>query len=92
MLTAIFTAGAIGGIHAPAAIELIDIGGVVAALLLITMSYILLRKGQIPWPIALVVLLAAMGEVAENIDSINLMVIAVSRALLILFLALLSQA
>jgi hypothetical protein len=91
IIFAAFTAGAAGGIHTPVAIEMLDIAGIVAALILLTWSYELLRLKVITWITTAIGLLAAIGEVAADIDSIDLMIIAVSRALLILFLFLLAH-
>ena len=91
IIFAAFTAGAAGGIRTPVAIEMLDIAGIVAALAVLTLSYELLRIKAIEWPTAAIGLLAAIGEVADDIDSIDLMIIAVSRALLILFLFLLAH-
>ncbi|HWF43325.1 MAG TPA: hypothetical protein VG537_01660 [Candidatus Kapabacteria bacterium] len=91
IIFAAFTAGAAGGIRTPVAIEFLDFAGMFAALILLTWSYELLRLKAIPWPAAAFGLLAAIGEVAADIDSIDLIIIAVSRALLILFLFLLAH-
>lgn len=67
------------------------VDGFVSALLVLTIGYGLWRDQVVSFGIAAIGVVAAAGIIASNIDSIDLMVIAVARAVMILFLVLLAQ-
>jgi hypothetical protein len=85
------TTGSAATLRPPIAEEMLTIAAVISALLVATLCVGLWRTSYVSIAVAIVGGIAALGLIASSIDSIDLMVIAASRAAMILFLVLLAQ-